>query len=240
MQPPHLAGRASSLVAAASMLLACTLATAPAHAQFAGAPAPNSFHDTSILKPPAGSKAAIVVFEDLECPACAHAHPIVQQASAQYHAPIVRYDFPLKMHVWSFDAAVFARYLQDKVSPKLADDYRTAVFSQQISIGSKDDLQNFTKKFLAQHGQSMPFVVDPTGALANKVRSDYALGERLNVTRTPTVIVVTPTRWQAVTGNDGNDTQSNDINRIFPVLEGAEAQTKVTPLKTVARTSARR
>ncbi len=225
---------------AASALAASLSLSSAARAQFAGPPASNSFHDTSMLKPPAGNKAAIVVFEDLECPACAHAHPIVQQASGQYHVPVVRYDFPLKMHVWSFDAAVFARYLQDKVNPRLADDYRTAVFAQQASLSSKDDLQNFTRHFLQGHGQQMPFVVDPTGALATKVRTDYALGERLNVTRTPTIIVVTPGRWQAVTGNDGNDTASNDVNRIYPTLEAALAQTKTAPAKAPTHASLRK
>ena len=230
MQPSRCLGK----LFAAAAIAVFTLAPLQARAQFAAPLAHNSFRDTSMLRPPAGSKVAIVVFEDLECPACAHAHPIVQQAANQYHVPIVRYDFPLQMHVWSFDAAVFARYLQDKVNPKLADDYRSAVFAQQISIGSKDDLQGFTRKFLSQHGQSMPFVVDPTGALAAKVHADYALGERLNVTRTPTIIVVTPTRWQAVSGNDGNDAYSNDVSRIFPVLEGAIAQTRTAPTQRAA------
>ena len=221
------------------MLAAVTLSaalwfSAGAPAQLAGTPDQNNFHDTSMLRPPAGQKVAIVVFEDLECPACAHAHPLVLQASAQYHVPIVRYDFPLKMHVWSFDAAVFARYLQDKVSPKLADDYRTAVFAQQVSIASKDDLQSFNRRFLQAHGQSMPFVVDPGGLLANKVRADYAVGEKLNVTRTPTIVVATQGKFQAVSGNE---TGANDPNRLFPVIEGALAQSKGAPAakaKTIA------
>lgn len=210
---------------AAFAVCAALTFSAAARSQLAGPPDPNSFRDTSILRPPPGQKVAIVVFEDLECPACANAHPIELQASAQYHVPIVRYDFPLKMHVWSFDAAVFARYLQDKVNPKLADDYRTAVFAQQVSISSKDDLQNFNRRFMQQHGQSMPFVVDPGGALANKVRADYALGEKLNVTRTPTIVVATAGHFQAVSGNDSG---TNDPNRLFPVIEGALAQTKTS------------
>lgn len=220
---------------AAMTISAALLFAGTTPAQLAGPPDTNNFHDTSMLRPPAGQKVAIVVFEDLECPACAHAHPIVQQAAAQYHVPIVRYDFPLKMHVWSMDAAVFARYLQDKVSPKLADDYRTAVFAQQVSIASKDDLQNFNRRFLQQHGQSMPFVVDPGGVLANKVRADYAVGERLNVTRTPTIIVATQGKYQAVSGNESG---ANDPNRLFPVIEGALAQAKTAPAAkthTVAR-----
>lgn len=203
---------------------AMTFAISHLPAQIAGPPeGVNSFHDTSMLKPPAGQKVAIIVFEDMECPACAHSHPIEEQAAAQYHVPLVRYDFPLQMHIWSRDAAIFARYLQDKVSPQLAGEYRTALFAQQISIGSKDDLQNFTRRFMQQHGQSMPFVVDPTGALAAQVNADFKLGERLNVTRTPTIVVVTPTKYQVISGNDGG---SSDANRLFPVLDAAVAQTK--------------
>ncbi len=210
-----------ALAGAAALVSAANL-----HAQFAGAPSQNHFRDTSMLRPPAGQKVAVVVFEDLECPACANAHPIVLKATAQYHVPIVRYDFPLQMHVWSRDAAVFSRYLQDKVNPKLADDYRTAVFAQQISIGGKEDLQNFNRRFLQAHGQSMPFVVDPGGALAGKVNADYQLGERLNVTRTPTIVVVTAGQFQVISGNESG---SSDPNAIFGVLEAAEAQTKSAP-----------
>ena len=99
---------------------------------------PTQFQDTSMLKPPAGAKVAVVEFEDLECPACANAAPIVHAAVKQYHVPLVRYDFPLKMHVWSFDAAVYARWMQNKVSPTVADEYRAAVFANQMSIASKD------------------------------------------------------------------------------------------------------
>ena len=195
-----------------------------AHAQFAGTPDAATFRDTSMLKPPAGQKVAIIEFFDLECPACRAAHPIVQQAAAQFHVPIVRYDFPLQMHVWSKDAAIFARYLQDKVNPKLADDYRSDVFKQQPGIASKDDLQGYTRRWMTQHGQTMPFVVDPMGKLAAEVRADYNLGERLNVTRTPTIVVATATKWQIVSGSESTAPGANDVNRIFSILDGAEKQ----------------
>lgn len=213
-------------------LFAATLTFAggtAAQAQFAGTPDPSTFRDTSMLKPPAGQKVAIIEFVDLECPACAHAHPIIEKAAAQFHVPIVRYDFPLQMHVWSKDAAIFARYLQDKVNPGLADDYRTAVFAQQAGIASKDDLQQFTRHFMQSHGQSMPFVVDPTGKLAQEVHTDYLLGERLNVTRTPTIVVATPTRWQIVSGSESQAPGVNDVNRIYSILQGAEHQAQGAP-----------
>jgi protein-disulfide isomerase len=103
------------------------------------------FHDTSILKPPAGAKVAIYEFEDLECPACAQAFPLVHAAAAQYKVPLVRRDYPWPFHAWSFDAAVTARYIEDTISPSLADTFRGDVFANQASIASKEDLDRFTR-----------------------------------------------------------------------------------------------
>ncbi len=83
-----------------------------------------------MIKPPAGSKVAIWEFEDLECPACAHAAPIVREAVRKFKIAYVHHDFPLPMHIWSFDAAVDARYLQEK-NPAIAEQYRLAVFAAQ-------------------------------------------------------------------------------------------------------------
>ncbi|MFN2977087.1 DsbA family protein [Terriglobus aquaticus] len=224
--------------AAALVAGALSLPFAAAHAQILGPASDGHFKDTSMLKPPAGQRVAVVVFEDLECPACAAAHPIELQAAQQYHVPIVRYDFPLQMHVWSFEAAVFARYLQDKVNPALADEYRTQVFRNQISIASKDDLQNFTKQFMQKHGQAMPFVVDPGGKLAGEVKADYGVGLRLNVTRTPTIFVVENNgHYETISGNE---TGGADPNRLFPVIDAALKQTHNSApaaVHTVARTT---
>ena len=103
-------------------------------------------------------------------------------AIEHYKIPYVRRDFPLGgAHIWSTDAAIWARYMQDKISPKFADDYRTAVFAAQTAIGSRDDLMNFTRKFMQQHGQQMPFVVDPTGQFRKEVFDDKAIGEKMGL-----------------------------------------------------------
>jgi protein-disulfide isomerase len=213
---------------------AVTMAGTTAHAQFAGTPAQSTFRDTSMLKPPTGQKVAIIEFVDLECPACAAAHPLVQKAAAQYHVPIVRYDFPLQMHIWSKDAAIFARYLQDKVNPGVADAYRTDVFAHQTAIASKDDLHNFTTKWMGQHGQAMPFVVDPQGTFAKEVNADYNLGLKLNVTRTPTIVVATANKWQIVSGSESNAPSANDTSRIYSILEGAQKQAGATAVASAA------
>ena len=202
-----------ALAVAPALLLALLV---PAHAQYSAPPnTGNTFKDTSMLKPPAGAKVAIFTFEDLECPACARAYPMVQGAIEHYKIPLVRHDFPLRMHLWSFDAAVNARYLQDKVSPKTAEEYRGAVFAAQNSIASKEDLQNFTQRWFQTHKLTMPFVVDPQGTLTKEVQADYALGERIGLTQTPTIWVVTQKNWIQVT----------DPTQLFQTIDSALAQT---------------
>ncbi len=178
-----------------------------------------NFKDTSIFKPPPGTKVAILEFEDLECPACAHAFPIVHVAMNQYHIPLIRHDFPLRMHIWSHDAAIIARFLQDKVSPDLATEYRREVFASQYQIASKDDLHNFTQKFFTAHGQQMPFVIDPTGQFTREVDADEALGEKIGLSETPTIIVVTPKSW----------IQVKDVSQLYAAIDSAEAATANMP-----------
>src|ERR1700722_9369334 len=202
-----------ALVAAPALFFALLV---PANAQYSAPPnTGNTFKDTSMLKPPAGAKVAIYSFEDLECPACARAYPMVQGAIEHYKIPLVRHDFPPRMHLWSFDAAVNARYLQDKVSPKTAEEYRGAVFAAQNSIASKEDLRNFTQRWFQSHKLTMPFVVDPQGTLTKEVQADYALGEHIGLTQTPTIWVVTPKNWIQVT----------DPTQLFQTIDSALAQT---------------
>lgn len=199
------------IVLAATLLAACI----PATAQFSAPPnTGNTFKDTSMLKPPAGAKIAIYKFEDLECPACSHAYPIVHAAAERYKIPIVRHDFPLKMHIWSRDAAITARYLQDKVSPATAEEFRGAVFAAQQSIASKDDLANFTRRFFQQHKLNQPFVIDPAGLFSAEINADYTLGERIGITQTPTIWVVTQKNWVQVT----------DINQLYSTIDSVESQ----------------
>lgn len=157
------------------------------------------FKDTSYFHPPAGVKVAIIEFQDLECPACAAAFPVVHGAVAHYNIPLYEKDFPLRQHIWSFDAAVWARYLQDKVSLKTADDYRGAIFAAQQGIASKDDMMAFTRRFFQTHGLRLPFVVDPTGDLTKEVVAERTEGEKIGLQHTPTIIVCTQHEWVHVT-----------------------------------------
>jgi len=169
------------------MLLASVSA---ALAQFAPPPQGTAVHDPSALRPPTGSRVAIVEFEDLECPDCARANPLLKEAAAKYKIPWVRHDFPLPFHAWSFNAAVNARWF-DLKSKALGDEYRDAVFSNQQAITSLDVLRDFTDKFAKSKSISVPFAIDPQGKLAAEVKADYALGQRIGIEHTPTIWVVT-------------------------------------------------
>ena len=187
----------------------------------------DGYKDVSMLQPPAGSKVAIVVFEDLGCPGCAVWHPVEHQVAAQEHVPLVRYDFPITAHVWTFQAAVNARYMEDTLhNAGLAEQYRSDVFKMQRQISGKDDLQQYTVRWLQQHGQQVPFVVDPTGSLAKRVKADYDLGVKMNLQFTPTVIVVTHEHYQVLAGLKDS---ANDPKLLAPAVEGALVQTRSAP-----------
>jgi protein-disulfide isomerase len=141
-----------------------------------------------VLRPPKGSQVAIVVFEDLQCPQCRRTAPIVEQASKTYKIPVIRHDFPLPMHNWSYDAAVMARYF-DTHSKAMGNDFRDYIFSNQLEVNPQN-LRGYAEKFAAEHKVDFPFVIDPTGKLAAEVNADRDLGKQIKLDHTPTVYIV--------------------------------------------------
>lgn len=158
-------------------------------AQF-GAPETTQVHDASALKPPAGARVAIIEFADMECPMCGRENPLLKEAAEKYHIPWIRHDFPLPYHAWSYQAAVDARYFDTK-SEALGNEYRDYIFANQISIETLPEMNAWTRKFAAAHNIALPFAIDPTGKLAQLVNNDRSLGEKIGITHTPTVWIVT-------------------------------------------------
>jgi protein-disulfide isomerase len=155
-----------------------------------------------VLRPPKGANVAIVVFEDLECPDCARAAPLVAEAARTYKIPVVRYDFPLPMHLWSFDAAVLARFFSSK-SPAVGVEFREYIFKRQQEItganpsdetGQKQRLRAAAEQFAQEHKIALPFVIYPQNKFANAVRADRDLGTRIGIQHTPTLYVVNNSR----------------------------------------------
>ncbi len=169
---------------------------------------------------------AIVEFEDLECPDCANANPLLKEAAAKYNIPWVRHDFPLPFHVWSSQAAINARWFDTK-SKKLGDDYRDLVFANQPSIVDLNGLQQFTQKFAQSHGVALPFAMDPQGKLQAEVKADYALGQRIGIEHTPTIWVVTNSSKGAPF------VEVVDRTKLFQLIDQALAETRSeTPART--------
>ena len=144
--------------------------------------------DASVLKPPRGATVAIVVFEDLQCPDCSKAYPVVWEAANAHKVPVVLHDFPLPMHNWAFEAAVWARFF-DQISPGMGNDFRKFIYANQIQI-TRDNLLQWAQKFAGENKTSIPAEKDPDGKLAELVRADYLLGQRIGVEHTPTIWVV--------------------------------------------------
>jgi protein-disulfide isomerase len=141
-----------------------------------------------VLRPPKGAQVAIVVFEDLQCPQCRRVAPILEQASKTYKIPLVRHDFPLPMHNWSYDAAVMARYF-DTSSKALGNEFRDYIFSNQLEINPQN-LRGYAEKFAGEHKVGLPFVIDPQGKFAAEVNADRDLGKAIKLEHTPTVYIV--------------------------------------------------
>jgi protein-disulfide isomerase len=142
----------------------------------------------SVLRPPKGSQVAIVVFEDLQCPMCRRTAPLVEQASKTYKIPVVRHDFPLPMHNWSYQAAVMARYF-DTHSKALGNEFRDYIFENQLEVDPQN-LRAYAEKFATAHKVDLPFVLDPQGKLAAQVNADRDLGKAIRLDHTPTVYIV--------------------------------------------------
>jgi protein-disulfide isomerase len=142
----------------------------------------------SVLRPPKGSQVAIVVFEDLQCPMCRRTAPLVEQASKTYKIPVVRHDFPLPMHNWSYQAAVMARYF-DTHSKALGNEFRDYIFENQLEINPQT-LRGYAEKFATAHKVDFPFVIDPGGKLSALVNADRDLGKAIKLDHTPTVYIV--------------------------------------------------
>ena len=143
--------------------------------------------DGSRVPLPEGVDLAIVVFEDLQCPDCARAHPELIKAAAETRVPLLIHDFPIMRHVWAFPAAILARYFAEQ-SEQLGAKFRSYVFEHQPAI-TPENLRGWGEKFAEQHGVQLPADVDPEGKLQAAVQADFDLGRRIGLEYVPLMFV---------------------------------------------------
>ena len=210
-----------ALRGAALSLSLALLPVAAASAQFLQEPSvPKAMLSNPVLQPPPGAKVAIVEFADLECPACRSANPILISAVAKYHVVWQRHDLLIPLHNWSAQAALYARWFDTK-SKELGEAYRNSIFEQQPNIATKGDLDQVTQKFAKDHNIGLPFVLDPQGKLQAEIDHDRDLGHELNISRTPTIFVVT----RGGHGSGYPVAQVTDPSMLSTYLDQAEAAT---------------
>ncbi len=150
--------------------------------------APAHATDATLLKPPRGATVAIVMFDDLQCADCSKVYPVVWETANAHKIPVVLHDFPLPMHNWAFDAAVWARYF-DQTSREMGNEFRKFIYANQIQI-TRENLPQWAQKFAGENKTAVPAEKDPERKLAGLVRADYLLGQRIGVEHTPTIWVV--------------------------------------------------
>lgn len=157
--------------------------------------------DGSGFEVPAGADAAVVIFEDLQCPDCAQVHPKVLEVLRNSKVPLVIHDFPITRHVWAFPAAVLARYFTQR-SLELGMEFRSFVFANQKDINPAT-LRPMAEKFAAEHGLQLPPVIDGDDRLKTLVQADFDLGRKIGLEYVPLIFVVGrgsgPDRWTEVT-----------------------------------------
>jgi protein-disulfide isomerase len=144
--------------------------------------------DGSQLRLPAGVDLAIVVFEDLQCPDCAQAHPELLKASEALAVPLIIHDFPITRHVWAFPAAILARHFASQ-SAALGVEFRSFIFQNQRDI-KPENLRQVGERFAQQRGLVLPVDVDPEGKLQALVQADFDLGMQIKLEYVPLVFVV--------------------------------------------------
>lgn len=144
--------------------------------------------DGSQLDLPKRAKVAIVVFEDLQCPDCAKAHPELLQAAKASKVPLVIHDFPIPRHAWAFPAAVLARYFAAQ-SPALDTEFRNFIFQNQPDI-NPGNLRSMAETFAQQHQLSLPAEVDPDDTLKTAVQADFDLGRQIGLEYVPLIFVI--------------------------------------------------
>ncbi|MGZ4813780.1 MAG: DsbA family protein [Terriglobales bacterium] len=164
---------------------------------------------------------ALVEFADLQCPDCARAAPLLDEAAKTYKIPLLVYDFPLPQHPWAFDASIFAHYFRSKSTPKnnLEQKFRLFIYDNQSAI-TQQNLREYVDKFAKANNAPVPFVVDPQGKLAAQVRAAKDKGIAVNVQHTPTIYVVTA----KTTGTPFVEVV--DRNNLFSMIDQAIADTR--------------
>jgi protein-disulfide isomerase len=138
------------------------------------------------------SAVRVVVFEDLQCSDCALFRAMLDAHLLPKYGAQVAFehrDFPLPKHVWARDAAIAARYFEQR-KPAFAVDFRRLTLARMKEIppgGIITHIQEFAKSKGLDPAQAVASLRDVK--LHALVDEDYQDGIARGIGKTPTVLV---------------------------------------------------
>jgi protein-disulfide isomerase len=149
------------------------------------------------------AKVTVDVYSDFQCPHCkALAEQTLPRVKEEYalkgKVRLVRHDFPLQMHTYAKEAALFAA-AADRVGK--FEQVSEVLFKQQDTWGADGKVEAVVDSVLtgAEAQKVHDLVKDPS--VAAVVQRDIDLGTRLNITSTPTIIITKDLKSERVVGS---------------------------------------
>lgn len=140
---------------------------------------------------PVTAAVRIDVFSDYECPACKALHEqtlkrVKEAYAAQGKLRLVHHDFPLPMHKHARRAAALAA-AADRLGR--FDAVSDVLFRQQETWSKSGGVDDVVDSVLAPEERKKIDQIAADPAIAASIERDIQLGQRMNVTSTPTMIV---------------------------------------------------
>jgi protein-disulfide isomerase len=140
---------------------------------------------------PANAPVTIVAFEDLQCPSCKQAHPILEKLLAETpNSRFVFQHFPLTgIHKWAFRAAVVSECVADE-SDEAFWKYVSSIYDRQAEINEANAEQKLLAYAVAAGADSNALRACVSRPEAEqRVNASMDLGRSLGVSATPTVYI---------------------------------------------------
>jgi protein-disulfide isomerase len=144
----------------------------------------------------------IEVFSDFQCPACKTLYeetlrPLMRDYVASGKVYLIHRYFPLAMHPVGLPAAIYA-CAAERIGKY--EEVATALFRDQVALSLSGNVDQSASSVLtaAEAKQVRALVRDPS--VAAEVQADYALGEKVPIRQTPTMIITHRLKQYPVTG----------------------------------------
>ncbi len=140
---------------------------------------------------PADAAVTIVEFGDLECPACKAAQPNINKLMQEEpRARLIFQNFPLEtIHKWAFLGAKYVDCVSRENNENVWK-FLTTVYEHQSEVNPDNAaamLKGYAKEAGANPDAIAACVASP--GTEKRIRTSMALGEKLNVTSTPTFFI---------------------------------------------------